>query len=125
MTEFHLSIAGSQDDAEELRDLYAAILDDNELRTARKSVVQGAPKEGQMGAEDTIRLVVDSPALWTAVSSCVTAWLATRESRLRLVVHAIRSSEIESDGHRDVTSAEVNQALIEASEGSRDEAARQ
>lgn len=117
MTELRLSIEGAEDDAAELHDLYTAILADDDLRSARKSLVPGQPNSAQMGAEDVIRLVLDNPGFYTMVSTCVAAWLATRKSHLRVVFRGKEISEIEYDGRHPATVAQLTQALTTAGEG--------
>jgi hypothetical protein len=117
-------VVGSDDDVTELHDLYAAILDDDELRTVRKALVRGPAEADWMGAEECVRLFLDNPALDTAVSTCVTAWLATRKSRrLKVTVRADGSAEIEADGIREVTPSDVRAALDAARNGRTDAAA--
>lgn len=112
MTEYLISIAESDDDTYELHDLYRTILDDDELHEAGTSLITAAPRPGQLGADEWVRLVLDNPALDTAVSTCVTAWLATRKSRrLRIVLHAKGKIEIEADGVNAVSTADVLKAL--------------
>jgi hypothetical protein len=123
VTEFVIAVVDSDDDITELHDLYAAILDDDELRTARKALVLGPVEADRMGVEEYVRLVLDNPALDTAVSTCVTAWLATRKSRrLKITVRADGSAEIEADGIRDVTPGDVRAALDAARLGRPDAA---
>ncbi|MDN2497463.1 MULTISPECIES: effector-associated constant component EACC1 [Nocardia] len=112
MTEFGLSIADSEDDAAELHDLYAAIIEDDELRSARKRLEAGQPGANRMGAEEIIRLVIENPSLDAAVSTCIAAWLATRRSRrMKVIIRADRSVEVEADGIKSVTAADIQDAL--------------
>lgn len=112
VTEFRISVAGTDDDVAELHDLYASLLDDDELQTAHKTVELGQPGRGEMGAEDIVRLIVDNPGLDTAISTCVTAWLATRKSRrLKLIIRANGSAEIQADGITRIAPEDVAQAL--------------
>ncbi len=115
MTDFLIQVTDSDDDVAELRDLYSALLDDDELRTAKKSIVAGRPSGEQMGFEDVLRLVLENPGLDTAVSSCVVAWLTARKSRrLKIVLRANGTAEIEADGVGKVTAGDVMKALAEA-----------
>ena len=56
--ELTVSTADAEDDAAALHSLYSAVLEDDYLTRARKSLVTGQPREGEMGAEDIIRLVL-------------------------------------------------------------------
>lgn len=110
--EFSLSISDSDDDAEELHDLHEALRDDYELTGVRTSMTYAPPPAGAMGAEEILRIVFDNPELYVAVSTCVTAWFATRKSRrLKIIIRANGSAEIQADGIREITSAEVADAL--------------
>ncbi|WP_198347583.1 effector-associated constant component EACC1 [Nocardia terrae] len=82
--ELVLAVEGSDDDVEELHSLFEALVEDDELRGARKGVERSAGRAGTLGAEETIRVVVDSAALCTALSTCVVAWLRMRRPKLRL-----------------------------------------
>jgi hypothetical protein len=76
-----------------------------------------------MGAEDIIRLVLDNPGLDTALSTCFTAWLATRKSRrLKIILRANDTAEIEADGINTITTDDVIRAL-NAARGKPDDAA--
>jgi hypothetical protein len=119
--DLRIAIAGARDDLDELHSLYEEILDDDGLRPVRKSIEHGRPSEGEMGAEEIIKLVLD-PDMITAVSSCVTAWLTARRSRLRVVIQGEGgSASVDAEGPDAVTEETVTQAL-EAASG---EAARQ
>lgn len=110
--EFRLSIDGSTDDTGELHDLHEAIRDDHELVGVRSSLGPMSAPEGAMGAEEIVRIIFDNPALCTAVSACVTAWLATRKSRrLKVIIRANGTAEIQADGIKEITAAEVAEAL--------------
>ena len=124
MTEFMFSITNAEDDAAELNDLYSAILDDRQLRAAKKSLAPGQPGAGQMGAEEVIRIVLENPGFYTAASTCVSAWLASRQSRLKVIIRANGSAEIEADGINPITATVVEQALNAARKEQGDEATR-
>jgi hypothetical protein len=70
--EFPYPPRDAEDEAAALHSLYSAVLEDDDLRRARKSLVTGQPREGEMGAEDIIRLVLDTDIV-SAVASCLTA----------------------------------------------------
>ncbi|MFF3573756.1 hypothetical protein ACFYXQ_38970 [Nocardia jiangxiensis] len=119
MTEFKISVTESDDDVEELRALYSELLGDGELRTARKSLAPGRGHADTMGFEDVARLVLDNPALDTAFSTCVTAWLTTRGRRkLKIVLRANGTAEIDATGVREITATDVIEALNVARNGS-------
>lgn len=114
MGELRISIIETNDDVAELHDLYETIADDGDLRAVRKSLEPGEPGVGQMGAEEWIRLILDNPGLYTAVSSCVAAWLASRKPRrLRLVVRGDdgATTEVEIDGIKKVAVEDLLNAL--------------
>ena len=125
MTEFRVSITDADDDVAELHELYASILDDAELRAARKSLVPGEQGSGRMGTEDFIRLFLDNPGLDTALSTCFAAWLAnrTRRSRVKVIIRANGSAELVADKDNVVTAVAVAQALKTARDGRTDAAA--
>ncbi|WP_157124999.1 effector-associated constant component EACC1 [Nocardia pseudovaccinii] len=126
MCEFRLSISDSEDDIEELHDLYEAIREDYELVGVRASLVHAPVPDGAMGVEDVLRLVLDNPGLDAAVSTCVTAWLATRKSRrLKIIVRADKSVEIQADGIKDIAPEDVARVLNIARGEHRDETAGQ
>jgi hypothetical protein len=107
-------------------DLWDLILDDDDLRSSAKALVRGEPREGALGAEEVIRVVLVDSALVTAVAACVRAWLANRRSRLKLTVRSgARSVEVEVDGTDSEVLAQVSAALSIAVRGDRDEAAQQ
>lgn len=119
MTEFEISITDSDDDVDELHDLYSAVVDDSELRVTSKSLARGRRRADTMGFEEMLRLVLDNPALDTAFSTCVTAWLTTRSRRkLKIVVRANGTAEIDATGVREITAADVIEALNVARNGS-------
>ncbi|MGK8501297.1 effector-associated constant component EACC1 [Nocardia asiatica] len=88
--ELTVAIVESDDDVSELRSLYSSFLDDDEIRPLRKRLVAGVPGDGQMGtADDVIALLLDPAFATTAVESiaaCITTWLGTRRSKLKIVV---------------------------------------
>ncbi|APA99415.1 effector-associated constant component EACC1 [Nocardia seriolae] len=82
--ELVLAVEASGDDVEELHSLFEAMVEDDELRSARKSLDRGQVRGGTLGAEEAIRVVVDSAALCTALSTCIVAWLRMRRPKLRM-----------------------------------------
>ncbi|MFE6858300.1 hypothetical protein [Nocardia sp. NPDC057668] len=102
-----LSISECDDAVSELHSLYAAMLDDDELRTMRKNLIQIPPEDGRLGAEELIQIVVDSKPLLGAVTACVTTWIAARKPKARLIIGKIA---IELDG-RAVTDDSVRAAI--------------
>ncbi|MEV0080583.1 hypothetical protein AB0H58_29590 [Nocardia neocaledoniensis] len=123
MAELQISIVESTDDVAELRDLWSAILGSEDLRLVRKSFVPDRPVAGNMGAAEVVRLVLERPEFYPAVAAIVTAWLATRRSKLKVVFLADGAREIEFDGVRPTAAATVVEALTAACEGRDDEAA--
>jgi hypothetical protein len=124
VTELKLAVRGTDDDLEQLHDLYAAILEDDELRPAKKSIVSASPEPGHMGSEDILQLVLTNTALLTALTSCATTWLQSRRSRLKLVVQGpAGEAEVVADGLNSVTPETVKQAL-EIARGTTREASR-
>jgi hypothetical protein len=111
MGNLEIAVQGSDDDVAVLHDLFDAFLDDNSLRRARKSVIPGKPQGEQMGAEDIIQMALN-PELLSALSACVTAWFATRKSKLTLEIegHGGRAT-VEFDGVRAVTEEHVRNAF--------------
>lgn len=102
-----LSISDCGDAVAELHSLYAAMLDDDELRTVRKTLVPAPPEGGRLGAEEIIRVIVESKPLLGAVTACVTAWIAARKPKARLTIGEIT---IELDG-RAATDDSVRAAI--------------
>ncbi|WP_157514369.1 effector-associated constant component EACC1 [Nocardia concava] len=81
-----ISITDAEDDVGELGSLFEAIVEDDDLRVVRKQLVSGAPDPDVLGAEDIIRLVVESAPLMGAVTACVTHWLSTRRTKFTLKI---------------------------------------
>jgi hypothetical protein len=122
--DLRISVTDSDDDVAELRALYETILDDDVLRSARKSLNPGVPAEGKMGAGETIELVLTNTAAFTAFATCVKAWLDSRRSKLVLKVEGPGGkSEIVADGVNVVTSAALNRAM-DIAQGAVGEASR-
>ncbi|MFE3794488.1 hypothetical protein KHQ06_30155 [Nocardia tengchongensis] len=101
-----ISICDADDDIAELGSLFEAIVEDDDLRAVRKQRVSGAPRPDVLGAEEVIKLVVESAPLMGAVTACVTAWLAGRTTKFTL---KIGDSEISVKGK--VSEDLVRQAL--------------
>ncbi len=126
MYEYRLSIDGSADDIGELHDLHEAFREDYDLVGVRAALLPTSAPEGAMGGEEVIRIIFDNPALCTGVSACVTAWLATRKSRrLKIIVRANGTAEIQADGIKEITTDQVAEALRIAREHSQGETAGQ
>lgn len=121
--ELVLAVGASDDDVEELHSLFEALVEDDELRTASKSTQRAATRTGTLGAEETIRIVVDSAALCTALSTCVVAWLRMRRPKLRLTVTGPdgASAEIDATGSQAVQQVQVLE-VIERVRGTLDDA---
>ncbi|WP_433203990.1 effector-associated constant component EACC1 [Nocardia sp. CA-107356] len=121
--ELLVAVTASDDDVEELHSLYSAIIEDDDMLSAGKGVVRGEPGADTLGAEEIIRLVLDSPELWTAVSACVTAWLQIRKPnlKLKLTTRNGRTAEIDASGGKAIDEAQVRAAL-EIVRGALDEA---
>jgi hypothetical protein len=113
MNEITMSISESNDDTAELRSLYSAIVRDDDLRPAQKGILPGPPKDGQMGAEDLIRFVAEDAALISALSTCITAWLVSRKSKLKIVVSGPsgQKAEVTAEGLHIGDDAAVRSAL--------------
>ena len=111
MGNLEIAVQESTDDLGALQDLYNAVLDDESLRPLRKQLVPAQPAAGQMGAEDIIQVVLN-PALLSALSACVTAWLATRKTKLKIVLNG-RGGEatVEFEGTNAVTEQTIREAL--------------
>lgn len=111
MGNLEIAVQGSDDDVAVLHDLYDALLDDESLRRVRKGVVPAEPEAGQMGAEDIIQMALN-PDLLSALTACVTAWFATRKSKLKLVLQGHGGqATVEFDGVGAVTEKHLRQAL--------------
>jgi len=121
--ELLVAVTASDDDIDELHSLYSAIVEDDEMRCAGKGLVRGATADATLGAEEIIRLVLDSPELWAAVSACVTAWLRARRPQLTVKLTASngRTAQIAASGGQAVDEARVREAL-EIVRGALDEA---
>ncbi|GAB0108468.1 hypothetical protein JMUB6875_74850 [Nocardia sp. JMUB6875] len=81
-----ISISDAEDDVGELGSLFEAIVEDDDLRVVRKQLVSGVPDPDVLGAEDIIKLVVESAPLMGAVTACVTHWLSTRRTKFTLKI---------------------------------------
>lgn len=104
-------VENSADDEAILGDLFDAIVDDVALRAAGKRLVGAQPKPGQMGSADIISMVLN-PELVSALSACVTAWFATRKSRLTLKLRgSAGEATVEFEGSGVVTEKTVRRAL--------------
>ncbi|MFI9511201.1 hypothetical protein [Nocardia sp. NPDC052566] len=121
--ELLIAVDAADDDVAELHSLYQAIVEDDDLRPAGKRLEPGAPSEGELGAEEIIRMVIDSAPLWTALSASFTAWLHMRTPRLRVKLTGPdgRTAEITASGGKAVDPAHVT-AAIELVRGALDEA---
>ncbi|QIS13671.1 effector-associated constant component EACC1 [Nocardia arthritidis] len=121
--ELLVAVHGADDDIAELHSLFEALIEDDELRAAGKRLEPGAAHPQTLGAEEIIRIVLDSPALWTALSTCVAAWLQLRRPRLRLKFTRPDGStaEIEADDGQVVEEVQVQKA-IDIARGTQDEA---
>ena len=122
--DLRIGITGTDDDVAELHSLYEAILEDGELRPARKSLEEGRPAPGEMGLDEIVRLALDADLI-TAVASCITAWLTAKRGRLHVVVQGPGgSARIDAEGTEAVTRESVSQALELATGRPNGEAAR-
>ncbi|MEC3953812.1 hypothetical protein VMT65_12300 [Nocardia sp. CDC153] len=101
-----ISISDAEDDVAELGSLFNAIVDDDDLRSVRKQLVGGEAVAGTLGAEEIIKLVVESAPLMAAVTACVNAWLSSRRTKFTL---KIGQNEISVNGK--VSEDLVRQAL--------------
>ncbi|MEC3919432.1 effector-associated constant component EACC1 [Nocardia sp. CDC160] len=101
-----ISISDAEDDVAELGSLFNAIVDDDDLRSVRKQLVGGESVAGTLGAEEIIKLVVESAPLMAAVTACVNAWLSSRRTKFTL---KIGQNEISVNGK--VSEDLVRQAL--------------
>jgi hypothetical protein len=111
MRKLEIAVQGSDDDAAVLHDLYDAFLDDESLRPVRKDIIPAEPESGQMGAEDIIQMALN-PDLLSALSACVTAWFATRRSKLKLVLRGHGGqATVEFNGVGAVTEKHVQRAF--------------
>lgn len=113
MTELLVTVVGAEDEVAELHSLYKAIVEDDDLGSAGKKLVPGAQAADTLGAEEIIRLIVDSPEIWTAVTTCVTAWLRMRRPTLRLKLTRPdgTSAEINATGGQAIDESEVHRAV--------------
>ncbi len=116
MGRLELLVENSADDEAVLRDLYDAIVDDASLRPAQKGLIAAQPKPGQMGAEDIISIVLN-PDLVSALSACVTAWFATRTSRLKLKVRGPAGGATLEFAGADVVTEETVRRALDIAEG--------
>jgi hypothetical protein len=122
MGRFELLVVDSDDDAAAQRDLYDAVVDDDSLRPVQKNIVAATPAPGHMSGAVDILSVVLNPELITALSACITAWFATRTSRLKLKVRgAVGEATVEFKG-RDVVTEEAVRRAFEIAEGNLREA---
>ncbi|MFE3195488.1 hypothetical protein ACFXHA_41255 [Nocardia sp. NPDC059240] len=107
--ELLLAVEASEDDVEELHSLFEALIEDDELRAAPKTLAAGSERSGTLGAEEVIRIVVDSAALCTALSTCVVAWLRMRRPKLRMTFTGPdgASAEIDATGTQAVEQVQI------------------
>lgn len=124
MGRFELLVVDSGDDEGVLRDLYDAVVDDESLRPAQKNIVGASPVPGQMGGAVDILSVVLKPELITALSVCITAWFATRTSRLKLKVRGAGGEATVEFKGRDVVTEDTVRRAFEIAEGTVREAPR-
>ncbi|AYF73764.1 hypothetical protein D7D52_07710 [Nocardia yunnanensis] len=111
--ELVVGVGGSDDDVAELHSLFEALVEDDELRAARKSLAAAAEQRGTLGAEEVIRIAVDSAALCTALSTCVVAWLRMRRPTLRMTFTGPdgASAEIDATGTRAVEHVQILEVI--------------
>jgi|tagenome__1003787_1003787.scaffolds.fasta_scaffold20931455_2 hypothetical protein len=107
MGTIELSITDARDPHGETRALYKALLADSRLRSARKELTTGAGAPEDMGADELIRFVLESPEVITAAASCISAWLAARSSKITLIIKGPNREEIVSAEGVDVADEEV------------------
>lgn len=117
MGRLELLVVDSDDDEAVLRDLYEAVVDDGSLRPVEIKVVAATPAPGQMGGAVDVLSVVLNPELITALSACITAWFATRTSRLKLKVHGAGGEATVEFKGRDAVTAEAVRRALEIAEG--------
>jgi hypothetical protein len=111
MTELSLSINASADDTSELQNLYSELVESDELQVVEKRLVRGQAGADELGGEDIVRLLLD-PDLLSALATCVSAWISTRKTTLRLLVRGTsKSVELEVDSAKVITTDEVRRAL--------------
>ncbi|MGW4352231.1 effector-associated constant component EACC1 [Nocardia sp. NPDC004582] len=101
-----ISITDADDDIAELASLFEAIVEDDDLRAVHKRLIHSDPLPEVLGAEEIIKLVVESAPLMGAVTTCVTAWIASRTTKFTL---RIGDAEITVKG--DISEDAVRQAL--------------
>ncbi|MEU1525518.1 hypothetical protein ABZ413_25330 [Nocardia rhamnosiphila] len=111
--ELLVAVEAADDDVEELHSLFEALLEDDELRQVSKRLGSGPSQTGTLGAEEIIRIVVDSAPLWGALTASVTAWLHMRRPRLNLKITRPDgvTVEIAASGGQVVDATQVNEAI--------------
>ncbi|MBL1074055.1 hypothetical protein JK358_06570 [Nocardia sp. 2] len=112
MVEILLAVHDSDDDVAELKSLFDELVVDDELRALRKEIAR-TPRAGTLGAEEIIRIVIDAPEFWGAVTTCVVAWLRMRRPQLRLKLSRPDGlhAEIVAIGGEAVNEAQVLEAI--------------
>ncbi|MGV9540186.1 effector-associated constant component EACC1 [Nocardia beijingensis] len=109
MDQLFLSVSGTDDDVTAVRDLLDALVDDSDLGGAGLRIVADTPVPQAMGSNEIIRVVLE-PALYASLSSCITAYLVGRKSRIKLRVHG-RGGTAELDITGPVTQSQVAHVL--------------
>ncbi|MFD3702197.1 hypothetical protein ACFWUP_03535 [Nocardia sp. NPDC058658] len=118
MAQLTISIADTADPHELLRSLYNEILVDDDLRPAEKALVPVQSDPSKMGAGEIIQLVLTDPVFVGGLTTCITTWLATHRTKLRIVFHGpAGKSEVSVDAGTSLGKNTIRDALDRAFEG--------
>lgn len=112
MAEITLCIQDAPDPQGETRALYEAITEDGRLRQGRKELRAEPGEIGDMGAGEVISFATENKDVLLAMASCISAWLATRRSKLTVVLRGHgREATVNAEGVGVANEEAVRQAL--------------
>jgi hypothetical protein len=108
-----ITVVEADDDVAELHSLFDALVEDDELVSASKHLVTGTAHAATLGADESIQVIVESGALWGALSTTLISWLQMRRPRLRIRLTRGDGTvaEINATGTQAVESVAVDEAL--------------
>ncbi|WLQ35593.1 hypothetical protein P8A18_20180 [Streptomyces castrisilvae] len=79
MARFEIGISDSDNDTEELRELYRLFRDDDGLSTESMQLEPHAPAPGRLGITETLIMSLSGAGSVAAFNRCLLAWINTRK----------------------------------------------
>ncbi|MCX4964122.1 hypothetical protein OHA98_04680 [Streptomyces sp. NBC_00654] len=106
MARFEIGISDSDNDTEELRELYRLFRDDDRLSAESMQLESHAPVPGRLGLAETVIMSLSGAGSVAAFSRCLLAWINTRKpGRLEITLF--------EEKHTLVTDGKISEKTME------------